>query len=97
VRVSVVQVRVVRVLVPGRRVTVPQWVSRLWLGTGMVRVARVGRVGVDESLVPVRVLVPLGQVQPHPERHQCARDEELPSDLLPEQRHRHDGPEEWGD
>lgn len=81
VRVSVMDVRVVRMSVGERFMTVPMCVRfprrivRL-VRMLVVRVVYV-KVFVLQRLVHVQVLMPLGQVQPHADRHQrCAAGQE---------------------
>ena len=50
-----------------------------------------------EGFVAVGMLVPLGQVQPHTDRHQRAGRQQLSGDILAEQCHSQDSAEERGD
>ena len=55
---------------PLGRMPVPQPVTGARFGGGVVRVGAVVGVGVLQRLVPAPVHVALGQVRPHPGRHQ---------------------------
>lgn len=100
-RVSVMQVRIVPVSVhelfmyvrmdmrfasiPGERMQV-----------SVMRVVNV-RVSVFLSVMSVHVLVMLGNVQPHTDRHEGSRDDELRAHRVALQRDGGCSPEEWRD
>lgn len=82
----VMQIRVVRVLVPHRPVFMPMGV---WLGYGpvvavLVMIVMDMPVLVRERFVNMFVLMPFGEMQPKPQSHQERRERQLERQRLPE-------------
>src|SRR5437764_14198732 len=96
----VVDVRVVRVAVPQRLVAVRVAVRLAGRVVGAVFVPVVFVVDVPvvvfQRLVLVFVLVPLGQVQPHPETHQAGGQDEGDRNRLPLEDQGEGGTGDWG-
>ena len=97
-RVAVVQVGVVGMPVHQRLMPVPvavRFPARIVrpVGVPMVLVVNVP-VRVLHELVPMLVLVPLGEMQPEADRHEASRDKQAGRQRLVEQQHGQHGADE---
>ena len=89
---AVMEIGVVRMPVPQRLMPVPVGLRlrhRAFVGVAMMVVVDMGMLVLDRLMRMVMGML-LGQMKPHAERHHEARNDELHSDRLTQQRNRDD-------